>query len=449
MNYFRDTFGRAPTVGILTLGCKVNQYESEAIAEECKKSGITVSSPDFSCDFYVVNSCSVTAEADRKSCQMIRRLKKLNPLSVMIVTGCSAQRESGRIAKIDGVDYIVGNAAKMKCAEIIADIAENGTVHRNSPEIIIPSVDSAAFERMKITAYPRTRQVIKIEDGCENRCAYCAIPDGRGTVRSKAPADVLEEVLEFCRNGCREIVLTGIETASYGRDTGDRLDDLLVMLDRECGEFGVRFRLGSVSPLLFTEEFVSRVSSLKSAAHHFHISMQSGSDSVLAGMRRHYTSSEAGEALKRVRKAMPDVMFTTDIIVGFPGETDADFAETAAFILEHKFLYTHIFPYSRRDGTPAATMPRQVAEEVKKKRAATLADVAAMSRTSAVNGFIASGSPIEVLIETYKDGKLYGHSGNFLDAVADGDPSLRGQVLRLDPVRYEDGVVICKMHKEQ
>jgi len=432
------------SVGILTLGCKVNQYESEAIAEACKNAGLTVLSSDDPCDIYIINTCSVTAEADRKSCQMIRRLKKQAPDPVIIVTGCVAQRDPEKLKKIPGVGYVVGNGAKMQCAAICAGLQNKTITPPENATEYITDVEDSAFEKMKISAYPRTRQVIKIEDGCENRCAYCAIPDGRGKVRSKPSADVLEEVLDFCKSGSREIVLTGIETASYGKDTGETLKDLLELIDDKCSGYPVRFRLGSIWPGLFTGEFVSSISTLSTVAKHFHISMQSGSDNVLNGMGRPYTRKLADASLARLRSAMPGVMFTTDIIVGFPGETDEDFEETRCFILENKFLYVHIFPYSKRAGTPAAVMPEQVPDEIKKKRASVLAADAKLARKAAINEYVSKFESLDVLVETEKDGLLYGHSDNFIDCVFEGPATLKGEVVTVKPDIYRDGVLVCK-----
>ena len=429
------------TVGIITLGCKVNQYESEAISEKCREYGLTPQDPSLPCDIYIVNSCSVTAEADRKSCQMIRRLLSRNPDAAMIVTGCSAQREAERIAGIPGVGYVVGNASKLKCSKICSDIFEGRLpAHPIQPIIDAGNIDDASFESMRIFGYPRTRHCIKIEDGCENRCSYCAIPDGRGRVRSKPAKDVVEEALFLCRGGCREIVLTGIEIASYGRDTGESLAGLLTELDRRCAPLGTRFRMSSVPPDLFSDEFIDSISGLRSLAPHFHISMQSASDRILGLMRRHYRSSDAYASFEKLRERIPGVMFSADIIVGFPGESPGDFSDTVDFVRETKLIHTHIFPYSRRNGTPAAEMPGQIPVDEKKRRAALLAVTAQKSRDEALSDFISSGMTADVLVERSAGGILRGHSGNYVEVCFEGPAEFKGSIVSVRPLSAEGGI---------
>lgn len=441
--------GETVTVGILTLGCKVNQYESEAISEKCREYGLTPQDPSLPCDIYIVNSCSVTAEADRKSCQMIRRLLSRNPDAAMIVTGCSAQREAERIAGIPGVGYVVGNATKLRCSKICSDIFEGRLpAHPVPPVIEAGSIDDASFEPMRITGYPRTRHCIKIEDGCENRCSYCAIPDGRGRVRSKPAEDAVEEALDLCRGGCREIVLTGIEIASYGRDTGGSLAGLLSELDSECAGFGTRFRLSSVPPDLFSDEFVDRISRLRSLASHFHISMQSASDRILRLMRRHYSSADAYAAIEKLRKSIPGVMFSADIIVGFPGESPGDFSDTLDFVRDTKLIHTHIFPYSRREGTLAASMPGQIPNDEKKRRAALLAVTAQRSRDEALSDYISSGMTADVLVERASGGMLRGHSGNFVEFSIEGPAELKGRIVEVRPLSVDGGICFGELAED-
>ena len=341
-----------PTVGIYTLGCKVNQYESEAIAEGFLAKGYEVLSPTHTCDVYVINTCTVTAESDRKARQFIRRAIKQNPNAFILVTGCMAQTQADRIATICGVDYICGNADKLSVITAAEELIQANR-KPETPTIHVLPADSLGFEPMKITKFDRTRAYIKIEDGCESRCTYCTIPAARGKIRSKCPQDVLEEVRGLTEGGCREIVLTGIETASYGKDLdGYSLVDLLEAIDAIPG-IG-RIRLGSLDPSLIKPAFVSRIAKLRSLAPHFHLSMQSGSDHVLALMKRKYNTRMALGAIALLREAMPHVQFTTDMIVGFPQESDEDFAQTLAFAKEARFLMIHVFPYSKRSGTPAA-----------------------------------------------------------------------------------------------
>ena len=265
---------------------------------------------------------------------------------------------------------------------------------------------------MKITKFDRTRAYIKIEDGCESRCTYCTIPNARGKIRSKCPEDVLDEVRGLTAGGCREIVLTGIETASYGKDLdGYSLADLLEAIDAIPG-IG-RIRLGSLDPSLIKPAFVSRIARLRSLAPHFHLSMQSGSDNVLALMKRKYNTRMALSAMALLREAMPGVQFTTDMIVGFPGESDEDFEKTLAFVKEARFLMIHVFPYSKRSGTPAATMPGQIPEETKHARAAELSRLESEIRRDLLDAM--NGTTAEVLFETFENGYATGHTPNFIE----------------------------------
>lgn len=432
-------------VGMLTLGCKVNQYESEAIAEALAAFGITAAEPDADCDAFIVNTCTVTAEADRKSRQMIRRLHAANPSAPIIVTGCTAQSAPQKIAEMEGVRAVCGNAEKLKCASLASELIEEKELKK--PSIYVPDIESAPFEKMSLRSFPRTRVYIKIEDGCENRCAYCAIPAARGSVRSKHPDDVLREVSEFVADGCPEIVLTGIETASYGRDLdGVTLADLLCRVDEICDK--TRIRLGSIYPTLLDEEFVSKISKLKHIAPHFHISLQSGSTKTLAAMNRRYTAEEAAAAMARLRAAMPDVMFTTDVIVGFPGESEKEYAETRDFLTKNRFLTAHIFPYSPREGTPAAAMPDQVSQEDKKRRAASLAALQKQITREILTAQIEKAPIRSVLFETFSNGKATGHTDSFIEIIAPSDVDIKGKEFSVRLLRVEKSTIIGEIIKK-
>ena len=342
------------TACIYTLGCKVNQYESEAIAELLESEGISVLPSSTICDAYIINTCTVTAESDRKARQFIRRAISKNPNAYIIVTGCLAQSSPEDIAKIDGVDFICGNGEKLLAAKRLIEYF-NSKKKKDSPEIYVSNINDASFEDMSINKFDRTRAYVKIEDGCENRCSYCIIPSARGKVRSKAPQSIIAEVESLAKNGCKEVVLTGIETASYGKDLGDiSLAELLCRVDKIDGI--ERVRLGSLDPSLITPAFVNKISTLRSLAPHFHLSLQSGSSRILALMRRKYNADMAMRAIELLRENLPHVCLTTDVIVGFPQESEEDFNETAEFLKKARFLTVHIFPYSSRKGTEAAKM---------------------------------------------------------------------------------------------
>ncbi len=418
-----------PTVGIYTLGCKVNQYESEAIAERFGSEGFLIRSPQDRCDVYVINTCTVTGESDRKARQFIRRAIRSNPDALILVTGCYSQISPKAVASIPGVDYICGTSDKQSVVSVAKELLENGKAV--SPLIRDERPDEHGFEPMQIHHFDRTRAYVKIEDGCENHCTYCIIPTARGKVRSKRPEDVVAEVSDLVSNGCHEIVLTGIETASYGVDLKTvRLIDLLERVDG-IPDIG-RIRLGSLDPSLIKPDFVKRLSGLPSVTPHFHLSLQSGSDAVLARMKRKYNSKMALQAMENMRSALPSVMFTTDIIVGFPQETEEEFSETIDFIRKARFLMIHVFPYSRRKGTEADRMPGQIPEEVKHERVRILSREQTKIRSTILKEQI--GKSYEVLFETYENGYAYGHTTNFIEVACLSDVPLKGEIL---PVAIE------------
>ncbi|MBO5306165.1 MAG: tRNA (N(6)-L-threonylcarbamoyladenosine(37)-C(2))-methylthiotransferase MtaB [Clostridia bacterium] len=411
------------TVGIFTLGCKVNQYESEAIAERFSARGYEILPPSDICDVYIINTCTVTAESDRKARQIIRRAIAKNPDAFVLVTGCLSETSPESLARIEGVDYIGGNADKCSIVDAADRLVKARRKNQNAQTRILP-LDNAPFEAMSIKKFDRTRAYIKIEDGCESHCTYCIIPKARGYIRSKHPLDVLDEVRALTAGGCREIVLTGIETASYGKDLdGYTLADLLEEVDR-IPNIG-RVRLGSLDPSLMKQSFVDRIASLPSIAPHFHLSMQSGSDNILRLMKRKYNVNMALENIERLRRAMPRVMLTTDMIVGFPNESEEDFARTLDFARQAEFLMIHVFPYSSRRGTPAATMSGQIPMEIRRERAAKLSELEASIRKNVLEREIREAPVSEVLFETYKNGYAYGHTANFIEVRAKSDRDLR------------------------
>ena len=413
------------TAGIYTLGCKVNQYESEAIAEGLAAEGFTLRSPDEACTLYVINTCTVTAESDRKARQFIRRALGHNPEAFVLVTGCLAQVDAAQIAAIPGVDYICGNRNKMSVIPAARDLLARGQKNP-APILNVPTLEGAPFEPMHITRFDRTRAYVKIEDGCESRCAYCIIPRARGKIRSKAPAEVMAEVRALAEGGCREVVLTGIETSAYGRDLGDYgLAELLRDLDRESG-IG-RIRLGSLDPSLIRPDFVEKIADLPTLAPHFHLSLQSGADHVLRLMRRRYSTEMACAAIERLRAAFPRLGLTADVIVGFPGETEEDFAETTDFLRRARFLDTHIFAYSRRPGTEAAEMEGQIDEAVKRRRSAALIDAQEGLHTALLEEAVTAAEPVPVLFETRHGDRFRGHTPAFYEVeVSSPDVDLRG-----------------------
>ena len=424
------------TVGIYTLGCKVNQYESEAIAEYLEANGISILPLPAFCDAYIINTCTVTAESDRKARQFIRRAIMKNPNAYIVVTGCLAQSAPEDIAKINGVDFICGNGGKLLAAKKIVEYF-NTNKQKADVEISVGNINDADFEKMSITKFDRTRAYVKIEDGCENHCSYCIIPSARGKIRSKAPNDIITEVETLVKNGCKEIVLTGIETASYGKDLGDiTLSDLLCKIDKINGI--ERIRLGSLDPSLITHDFVNKISKLQKLAPHFHLSLQSGSSKVLALMRRKYNANMAMRAIKLLRENIPHVCFTTDVIVGFPQETDEDFKDTLNFVKEAQFLTVHIFPYSSRKGTEAAKMKGQIDKEEKCRRLHSLEKIANASTAYILNSEINTSPIKKVLFETFDGKYAYGHTDNFLEVAVPSTCDLKSEILTVK-LTHTDG----------
>lgn len=422
-----------PTVGILTLGCKVNQYESEAIAEAFEAAGFSLLSADAPCDVYVINTCTVTAESDRKAGQFIRRATTRNPAAKILVTGCFSQVAPGAVAALPRVDYICGNSDKLSVVKAAQELLRG----ERPPAVAVSEIAAASFEPMKITRFDRTRAYVKIEDGCENHCTYCIIPRARGKVRSKPLADVVREVEGLAAGGCREVVLTGIETAAYGQDlSGVALIDLLEAVDAVPGL--ARVRLGSLEPTLIREDFVARAVKLRTLAPHFHLSMQSGSAGVLAAMKRKYNPAQAMANVERLRAAFPDAELTADFIVGFPGETDGDFADTMTFARRAAFLHMHVFAYSRRAGTPAAAMPDQIPSAVKKERSAALIALGDELHRARLERALAARPVREVLFETFADGVATGHTKEFLEVRAPAPAPLHGEIREVRMEKIEN-----------
>lgn len=425
---------------IFTLGCRVNQYESDAIAEMLSAVGFTIVPFGEACDITVINTCTVTAESDRKSRQHIRRAKSFSPSGAVIVTGCYAQiaREGALEA---GAAAVVGNGEKSRIADIALSL-----VNGERDISCVGDIMTAPYDRVSVSKPTRARAYIKIEDGCENRCAYCIIPRARGQVRSRPCDDVIREVSAIAEKGYKEIILTGIETASYGKDLDSiDLSDLLLMVDRIDGV--ERITMGSLEPTVMSEAFVENLSRVKGLLPHFHLSIQAGCTRTLNRMRRKYTAEKALAAIERVRKYIPEATFSADVIVGFPGETDEDFLETAEFCKAARFLHLHIFPYSIREGTEAATMPDQVPEPIKKQRAATLARVGEDIQNEILEKYIlehGESSPAYVLCETYKNGISNGHTEHFIECDFETQESRIGEIVPVAIVGRRGSVLLGK-----
>ena len=432
-------------VGLYTLGCKVSLYETEAVAESFAERGFEVCDFNSVCDVYVINTCTVTAESDAKSRKYIRRAIRKNPEAVVIVIGCYSQRAPEEVARIDGVSAVIGTQDKMKCVEIAEELLNSKFEIRNSKLYGDFDLADAKFECMTVKNAPRTRAYVKIEDGCECRCTYCAISGARGPVRSKRPEEVISEVEGLYEKGTLEIVLTGIETGSYGADFDEKYDlaDLICELDRRhsCE----RIRLGSMAPELMKPSFIDRIAGLKITVPHFHISMQSGADNVLRGMKRRYNRRMALDNIRHIREMMPGVMLTADLMVGFPGETEEDFLDTMRFVSEAKLLDAHVFAYSKRAGTPAAEYDGQIPEDVKHRRSAALIAECQRVRDEILSDVVAEGNPLSVILETSKGRVYQGHSDSYIEVVTESDTDLRGRLVSVMPTHHENGKIYGKI----
>lgn len=427
------------TVAFYTLGCKVNQYETEAMAELFKNAGFTVTDFENISDIYIINTCTVTAMSDRKSRQIIRRAKKKNPEAIIAVTGCYAQTAPEDVLKIDGVNLLVGTNERHN----IVDLLENVTA-KSKTSAVYDIMNAHEFEELSISSYSeRTRAYIKIQEGCNQFCTYCIIPYARGPVRSRNPESIIAEVERLAKNGFSEIILTGIHVASYGVDLEDMdLERLLLMVDKVEGI--KRLRLSSIEPMTLDEEFIKTVSASKKLCHHFHLSLQSGCDETLKRMNRKYTTAQYREIVSGLRKKYPDVSITTDIMVGFPGETDEEFEKTVGFLEDIAFSDAHIFQFSPRKGTPAAKRKDQVDSRIKEERSKTVLKITQKSRDEFLNSFL--GKTYSVLFEQpAKDGFFEGKTDNYMTVLVPTTQNLSGKFYDVKLEKTENGVIFGRI----
>ena len=356
-------------VAFYTLGCKVNQYETEAMLELFEKEGYEKAETEDYADVYVINTCTVTHMSDRKSRQYIRRMKKKNPDAIIAVVGCYSQVSPEEILSIDEVNLVMGTNDRKKIVEEVKKIDASRKV-----STVDDIMKVKAFEEIEINkTNGKTRAFMKIQDGCDRYCSYCIIPYARGRVRSRDLESIVKEVENLASNGYKEVVLTGIHVASYGKDIKETDIKLLDVIKQINDIEGIeRIRLSSVEPILFTDEFVEAVSTMDKVCPHYHLSLQSGCDETLKRMKRRYTTEEYKAIVDRLRAAIPNVSITTDVIVGFPGETNEEFDKTYEFLKDIELTHMHVFKYSPRKGTPAATMENQVDPSTKHDRSEKL-----------------------------------------------------------------------------
>ena len=420
------------------LGCKVNSYETEAMEELLIAAGYSIVEFDTAADVYVINTCSVTNVADRKSRQMIRRCKKLNPDCCVVATGCYIQNFGKDIPEELGVDIVLGNNKKTELIPRLSEYFGN----EDSTEPILDYVDinegCVAYEDMAITRdSEHTRAFVKVQDGCNQFCSYCIIPFARGRIRSRSIDDVVSEVTGLAANGYQEIVITGIHLSSFGAGTEYGLADLLEAVNDIPGVR--RIRLGSLEPQIVTEDFARRISALEKMCPHFHLSLQSGCDTVLQRMNRKYSIEEYTRGCQILRQFFDNPAITTDVIVGFPGETEAEFETTRQYMREIGFYELHVFQYSKRAGTKAATMPQQVAAEIKKSRSSCLIEIGEEMSADYRRAFV--GKELEVLFEEkvkLKGQDYYiGFSREYIKCAVLCSQDLSNQIVRVKAVDYD------------
>ncbi len=425
-------------IAFYTLGCKVNQYESQAMSEKAAANGYEIASADEEADIYVVNSCTVTAESDRKTRQAVRRFKRNHPESIVVLTGCMPQAFPQDAERLEQADIVLGNRNNSKlfelinsyfsCGRRIIDIEEHKSGDKFS------GGDISGFDR-------RTRAVVKIEDGCNRFCSYCIIPYSRGRVRSKPIDELKEELHKLSEAGFAEVVLVGINLSAYGTDIGLSICDAVELADSMNFK---RVRLGSLEPDHITDEVIKRLSKLQSFCPQFHISLQSGCDNTLKAMNRHYSAEEYSELCKKLRASFPDAAITTDIMVGFPTESEEDFAENVRFAQKIGFEKVHVFPYSPREGTKAAKMP-QIEKSVKEKRSHIMIEKTEEIRREFLKSQI--GKTVEVLFETrHSDGYIEGYTKNYTPVKVKGELPC-GEILKVKITAVDGDFCVGKKHE--
>ncbi|MFA9455879.1 tRNA (N(6)-L-threonylcarbamoyladenosine(37)-C(2))-methylthiotransferase MtaB [Halalkalibacter sp. AB-rgal2] len=439
------------TVAFHTLGCKVNYYETEAIWQLFQQAGYEKVEFEAISDVYVINTCTVTNTGDKKSRQVIRRAIRKNPDAVICVTGCYAQTSPAEIMAIPGVDIVVGTQDRIKMLDYIEEFKQKREPINGVGNIM----KSRVYEELDVPAFTdRTRASLKIQEGCNNFCTFCIIPWARGLMRSRDPEDVMKQATQLVEAGYKEIVLTGIHTGGYGEDLKDySLARLLKDLEQIQGL--KRIRISSIEASQLTDEVIRVIDQSEKVVRHLHIPLQSGSDTVLKRMRRKYTMAFFAERIKRLKEIMPGVAITSDVIVGFPGETEEEFEETYQFIAKHKFSELHVFPYSKRTGTPAARMDDQVNEEIKNKRVHRLIELSHQLAKEYATQF--DGEVLEMILEerdkeNEESGLYIGYTDNYLKVKVPASDALIGKLVKIKVTKpgypYNEGEFVRVIDNE-
>jgi len=426
----------AKTIAAFTLGCKVNAYDTQAMLELFQNKGYQVVDFTEKAGVYLINTCTVTNLGDKKSRQLIRRAVSQNPEAVVVAAGCYAQVAPDELSGIEGVNLVIGTKDRNKIVELVESYEGESPVCR-----VYDIQTEKIFEPLNINRLrDRTRAFVKIQEGCENFCSYCIVPYARGPVRSRPLADIINEVRTLAAHGFQEIVLAGIQVSSYGKDL--KRTDLLDVIEQAHLQEGIRrIRLSSVEPGLFTPDFMSSLSKLPKICDHFHLSLQSGCDRTLKRMNRRYTASEYADTVRELRRLYPGVSLTTDVIVGFPGESENDFLESYSFIKDMALSKLHVFPYSRKKGTKASAMPEQISPEIKKDRLNRMLALDKELSARYLERFI--GRELDLLFETRsRTGYYEGHTTNYCKVSCKSEEDLRGRVVPVKILSLNENLLI-------
>lgn len=446
------------TIATYTLGCKVNQYETNAVEEIFTQNGYILTDFDDKSDIYIINTCTVTSMSDRKSRQVIRRAKKNNKDSVVVVMGCYAQNDPDAIIKIEDVNLVVGTKDKNKIFEEVQKITNHDKVVK-----VTSIMEEVEFENLSVTSYTKnTRAFVKIQDGCDRYCSYCIIPYTRGRIRSRNISDIVKEVQSLSDNGYKEVVLTGIHIASYGKDLKRSKTEFIPIINSQKEDFVqadaslidvieevskiknlYRIRIGSVEPIIISEDFLERISKIDKFCPHFHLSLQSGCDDTLKRMNRRYTTDEYKEAVQKIRQYFDTPAITTDIIAGFPGETDEEFEKTYSYLSDINLYEMHIFPFSRRSGTKAYDMKNQIDNDVKHKRSEKLIALANRNKEEFEKGLI--GKTFDVLFEQREEQYYQGYTKNYVKIYVKTQKDLSGKLLDVRINSFENDKLIGEL----
>ena len=426
-------------VAFITLGCKVNQYETNAMSQKLEQTGYKIVELEDIPDIVIVNTCTVTNMSDRKSRQMIRRIKEINKDAIVVAIGCYAQVAKDELEKIDEIDLVLGNNEKKDIVKFVEEFQKNKKVE---VEDVMNKKEFVEFG--EITYTQKTRAVIKVQDGCDRFCSYCIIPYARGRVRSRKPENIISEIKEIAKNGIQEIVITGIHIASYGKDFNNNYTLINLLEDLNKIEGIKRIRLGSIEPLWINKETIERLKKLEKVCHHFHLSLQSGCDETLKRMNRRYTTEDFRKIVNLLRDTYEDVILTTDIIVGFPEESEEEFEETFNFLKEIKFYKMHIFKYSPRRGTKAANMKGQIPGNIKEERSKKLIELSNKNQKEYNEKY--TGKELEVLFEEEKNGVYKGHTKNYILVEAKSNENLENKIEKVIAEEIQDDYILAKIN---